>query len=103
MRFALRNTIEYCVAILIDRPIWPKNGRKYAHMVSDHNFAELHGFANRIGLPQKAFHDDHYDVVSYLVNDAISFGAKQVASRELLGRLKSAGLRRQRSLRSEAT
>ena len=31
-------------------------------MVSDASLDELHDFAERAGLPRRAFHGDHYDV-----------------------------------------
>ena len=48
--------------ILVDDPIWPAHGRRFAHLVSDSSYEELHRFAARLGLPDRAFHRDHYDL-----------------------------------------
>lgn len=82
--------------ILVDRPIWRARGRLWAHLVSDESHAELHDFAERVGLPRRAFHHDHYDLPAELHDDAQTLGAALVSSRELVQRLRAAGLRRQR-------
>lgn len=87
------------VAILVDTPIWPWRGRMWAHLVSDIGYDELHGFAERLGLPRRAFQGDHYDVDETLRGEAIALGAEPVSPRELLHRLRRAGLRRPRSER----
>ncbi|GAA1979681.1 DUF4031 domain-containing protein [Catenulispora subtropica] len=80
--------------ILIDPPTWPGHGRLWSHLVSDVSFAELHAFADRIGLPPRGFERDHYDIPSHLYETAVGAGATPVGSRELLLRLTAAGLRR---------
>ena len=82
--------------ILVDRAIWQARGRRWAHLVSDASHDELHDFAERLGLPRRAFHHDHYDVPAELHDDAQTLGATLVSSRELVRRLRAAGLRRQR-------
>ena len=83
--------------ILVDDAVWPSRGRRFAHLVSDSSFAELHDFAARLGLPQRAFHRDHYDVPAELREAAVVLGAEPVPSRELVHRLQAAGLRRRKS------
>jgi hypothetical protein len=80
--------------ILVDQPIWPAHGRRFAHLVSDESFDELHAFAATIGLPERAFHRDHYDIPDEWVAEAISAGATEVDARELVRRLRASGLRR---------
>jgi len=82
--------------ILVDPAMWPNRGRHWAHLVSDESHDELHAFAERLGLPTRAFHRDHYDLPSELRDRALELGAHPVTSRELLRRLKQAGLRHQR-------
>jgi 2-hydroxychromene-2-carboxylate isomerase len=65
-------------------------------MVSDVSHDELHRFAQRLGLPVRAFHGDHYDVPEELRADALALGAEAVDGRELVRRLRAAGLRRAR-------
>lgn len=79
--------------ILVDRPIWPAHGRRFAHLVSDASYAELHTFAARLGLPERAFHRDHYDLPAAWWDRAVAAGAHPVGPRELVRRLKAAGLR----------
>jgi len=82
--------------ILVDRPIWTAHGRHFAHLVSDASIEELHGFAARLGLPDRAFHRDHYDLPDVWWDRAVAAGAEPVDPRELVRRLKAAGLRRRR-------
>ena len=90
--------------ILVDRPIWaapvrePASGaddqpRRFAHLVSDESFEELHEFAARLGLPPRAFHRDHYDLPDTWWQRAVDAGATPVDPRELVRRLRAAGLR----------
>jgi hypothetical protein len=82
------------VAILVDQARWPWRGRRWAHLVSDVSYDELHDFADRLGIPRRAFQGDHYDVPTEIRARAIALGAEAVESRELLVRLRAAGLRR---------
>ncbi len=84
------------MAILVDGAVWPFRDRRWAHLVSDTSFAELHDFAARLGLPERAFHRDHYDVPAELREEAIALGAAPVAARDLVKRLRAAGLRRRK-------
>ena len=82
--------------ILVDQPIWPAHGRRFAHLVSDVSFEELHQFAARLGLPDRAFHRDHYDLPDAWWDRAVAAGAQPVDSREIVRRLRTAGLRRRK-------
>lgn len=79
--------------ILVDQARWPWRGRLWAHLVSDTSYDELHAFAARLGIPRKVFQGDHYDVPADLRDGAIGIGASAVDSRELVSRLRAAGLR----------
>lgn len=80
--------------ILIDPSAVPSRGRMWSHLVSDTSFEELHAFARRVGLPERGFHRDHYDVPAEAYDDLVAAGAHPVSSRELVARLRAAGLRR---------
>lgn len=84
------------MAILVDPAVWPWRGREWAHLVSDVSYAELHAFATRLGIPLEAFQGDHYDVPADLRARALALGAEEVGSKELVRRLRAAGLRRRR-------
>lgn len=84
------------MTILVDPAIWSFRGRKWAHLVSDVSYDELHDFAEQLGIPRRAFQGDHYDVPTEYRERAIELGASAVTSRELLKRLKAAGLRQYR-------
>lgn len=81
------------MAILIDPPAWPAHGTEFSHLVSDHSLEELHGFADRAGLPERAFDRDHYDVPRRRYADLVAQGAVPVAATELVRRLLGSGLR----------
>jgi hypothetical protein len=61
--------------------------------VSDESLDELHAFAAGIGIPRRGFHGDHYDIPEDHRDAVVSAGAVPVSSRELLRRLRAAGLR----------
>ena len=82
--------------IYIDEPTWPGHGRLWSHLVSDVSYAELHAFAEQLGIPRRAFERDHYDVVSDRFESALAAGAQLVTSREIVARLTRAGLRRRK-------
>lgn len=82
------------MAVLVDNAIWPWRGRLWAHLVSDQSHEELHAFAERLGIPRRAWQGDHYDVPSEVRERAIELGAQPVTGRELILRLKASGLRR---------
>ncbi|NBE99623.1 DUF4031 domain-containing protein [Nonomuraea sp. KC401] len=85
------------MTVLIDPPNWPgPRGLMWSHLVSDSSLSELHDFALRLGVPERAFDRDHYDVPETVHARAVSLGAQAVGSRELLQRLVAAGLRRRK-------
>lgn len=92
------------MSILVDQPIWPAHGRRFAHLISDTDLDELHEFAHTLGLPRRAFHNDHYDLPDDWWARAVAAGARPVNPRELVRRLRDAGLRhRPARLRRERT
>jgi hypothetical protein len=84
------------VAVLVDQAIWSWRGRRWAHMVSDVSYEELHVFAEALGIPRRAFQGDHYDVPEPHRQLALELGAIEVDARVLVRRLRAAGLRRSR-------
>jgi hypothetical protein len=80
--------------IYVDLPRWPGRGRLWSHLVSDVSYAELHAFAEAMGLPRRAFERDHYDVPEARFRVAVWLGATVVPSREIVRLLVGAGLRR---------
>lgn len=88
--------------LYVDTPRWPAHGRLWAHLISDVSAAELHAFAEAIGVPRRAFERDHYDVSAERARIAVWLGARQVPSREIIERLVGAGLRRPRHLITRA-
>jgi hypothetical protein len=82
--------------ILVDPAVWPWRDRRWAHLVSDESYEELHAFAERLGLPRRAFHRDHYDIPADLRDSAVELGAQPVSSREIVRRLQRSGLRRRK-------
>jgi hypothetical protein len=85
--------------ILIDRPYWPAHGRLWSHLVSDTSLAELHAFAEALGVPRQGFDRDHYDIPAERYRVAVWLGARPVASRELVAALYRRGLRRPKHVR----
>ena len=81
------------VTVLVDEARWLWRGRRWCHLVSDKSLGELHAFAARLGVPRRAFQGDHYDLHEDLRRDAVANGAAEVPSRELVVRLRAAGLR----------
>lgn len=84
------------MTILIDPPQVPWRGRMWSHLASDASYEELHDFAARLGVPERGFDGDHYDVPAEAYDDLVAAGAVPVRSRELVERLVRAGLRRRK-------
>ncbi|MGA5139229.1 DUF4031 domain-containing protein [Streptomyces azureus] len=82
------------MTVYIDPPTWPGHGRMWSHLVSDVSFEELHTFAERLGVPRRAFERDHYDIPAERYADVVAAGAVEVSSREVVRLLHGAGLRR---------
>jgi hypothetical protein len=85
--------------ILIDPPSVPSRGRLWSHLASDTSYDELHAFARRLGVPERGFDGDHYDVPAEAHDAAVAAGAVPVRSRELVARLVRAELRVRKSPR----
>ncbi len=83
--------------ILIDPPNVPSRGRMWSHVASDESYAELHEFARLLGIPERGFDRDHYDVPAEYYDQVIALGAEPVTSRELVKRLVASGLRRRKN------
>jgi hypothetical protein len=81
------------VTILIDEARWWWRGKKWCHLVSDASYDELHEFAARTGIPRRGFQGDHYDIPEEYRAELIAAGAVEIESRELVRRLRAAGLR----------
>ena len=79
--------------MLVDDPLWWWRGRRWCHLVSDVSLDELHRFAAAAGVSRRAFQGDHYDIPEEHREQLIAAGAVAVPSRELLRRLRAAGLR----------
>lgn len=85
--------------ILIDPPNAAGHGRLWSHLASDSDYAELHVFARELGIPERGFDRDHYDVPAEWYDRVVELGATPVSSRELVARLRAAGLRRRKPAR----
>ena len=84
------------MTLLIDPPNSPGHGRLWSHLASDESFEELHRFAASLGIPQRGFDRDHYDIPEEYYDAAVAAGATPVSSKELVRRLNAAGLRRRK-------
>lgn len=82
------------MALLIDEAHWPWRDCMWCHLVSDSSLEELHDFAGRLGIPERGFQGDHYDLPEDLRTMAIEQGAIAVSSREIIMALRASGLRR---------
>lgn len=87
------------MAIIIDPPAVPAHGRIWSHLASDTSYEELHEFARMLGIPERGFDRDHYDVPSEYYEQVLALGAEPVTSRELVTRLVASGLRRRKRSR----
>jgi len=68
-------------------------------MVSDVSIEELHAFAALLEISERGFHRDHYDLPETYREQAVALGAIEVTSRELLHRMRAAGMRVRKSQR----
>ncbi|MEM9204055.1 MAG: DUF4031 domain-containing protein [Actinomycetota bacterium] len=82
------------MAVLVDPAVWEWRGAQWAHLVSDESYDELHEFARRLGKRRLGFQGDHYDIETVDRERALALGAEAIDSRELVRRLRAAGLRR---------
>jgi len=84
------------MTVIIDPTNAAGHGRLWSHLASDSSFDELHAFARTVGVPERGFDRDHYDVPSEWYDRVVEAGALPVSSRELVRRLHAAGLRRRK-------
>ncbi len=84
------------MTILIDPPNAEGHGRLWSHLASDSSYEELHAFARTLGIPERGFDRDHYDVPEHWYDQVVAAGALPVTSRELVTALVAAGLRRRK-------
>jgi Protein of unknown function (DUF4031) len=84
--------------LYVDPPAWPARGRLWSHLISDVSPAELHAFAEMLGAPRRGFERDHYDIPAERFPAAVWLGARVVPTREIVRRLRDAGLRRPKHL-----
>jgi len=89
-------TYDRGVAILIDPPRPEAHGRRWSHLVSDTSLAELHDFARSVGIPDRGFEGDHYDVPEERYAAVVAAGARPTPARDLLRALQASGLRMQK-------
>ena len=87
------------MAILIDQAQWPWRDWLWCHMISDTSVSELKEFAQKMGIPERGFQGDHFDLPEHMRSVAIEHGAREVSSREILQALYGAGLRQRPSER----
>ncbi len=81
------------MTLLVDDARWWWRGQRWCHLVSDESLEELHAFAAGLGIPHRAFQGDHYDIPEDRRAAVVAAGAVVVPSRELVRRLRQAGLR----------
>ena len=84
------------MAILIDPPRPEAHGRRWSHLVSDTSLDELHAFARTVGIPERGFEGDHYDVPEEWYAAVVAAGARPTPARDLLRALQASGLRLQK-------
>jgi 8-oxo-dGTP pyrophosphatase MutT (NUDIX family) len=84
------------VAILIDPPRAEAHGRRWSHLVSDTSLDELHAFARVVGIPERGFEGDHYDIPEERYASVVAAGATPTSARDLLRALQASGLRMQK-------
>ncbi len=80
------------MTVYVDEAIWKWRGRRWCHLVAD-DIAELHEFANRLGLLRQWFQSkpgrpwrDHYDLPDEARVQALAMGAKPLTTREMAER-----------------
>ena len=87
------------MSVYVDEPLWEHRGRMWCHLTAD-TVDELHAFAQRLGLPRRAFQSrpgrpwvDHYDLPETWRPLAIERGAVPLTFRDAVGQMRE---RRQR-------
>jgi hypothetical protein len=66
------------MSVYVDDAVTLWRGQRWAHLMAD-TLAELHAFADRLGIPRRAFQNKtsgaHYDLTADMREDAIQLGA----------------------------
>jgi hypothetical protein len=79
------------MAVMVDPlapyPRRPMGRDEWCHLATDTDFEELHQFAERLGLPRKAFQGDHYDLDRPMRQAAVALGAELVSTRQMVLRM----------------
>lgn len=81
------------MTLFVDDSRWSHRDHVWCHMVSDVSLDELHAFARSLGIPERGFHGDHYDLPTHVREEAVRRGAVEVSSRDIVRILSKAGLR----------
>lgn len=81
------------MTIFVDQCRWFYKDHRWCHMVSDVSIEDLHRFAAHLGLSIRGFHADHYDLQQHVREVAVSHGAIEVTSREVVTVLIQSGIR----------
>jgi Protein of unknown function (DUF4031) len=70
------------MSVYVDDAVHLWRGRRWAHLLAD-DLDELHAFAERLGLPRRAFQDKrsgaHYDIDAALRERALALGAMAIS------------------------
>ena len=69
------------MTVYIDDYRVPYRGRRICHMIADTD-AELHAMATALGISERWFHRDHYDVTDELHAAAVALGAVPITARD---------------------
>jgi 8-oxo-dGTP pyrophosphatase MutT (NUDIX family) len=68
----------------------------WSHLISDESLEQLHAFAAGLGIPDRGFEGDHYDVPEVRYAAAVAAGARPTDAKDLVRRLHASGLRMQK-------
>ena len=77
------------MAILIDPPRTEAHGRRWSHLVSDTSLDELHRVRRSLGIPERGFEGDHYDIPEERYAAVVAAGARPTPARDLLRALQA--------------
>jgi hypothetical protein len=70
------------MSVYVDDAVHLWRGRRWAHLLAD-DLDELHAFAERLGLPRRAFQEKrsgaHYDIDAALRERALALGAMAIS------------------------
>ena len=64
------------MTLYIDPPEAAGHGRMWSHLASDTSFEELHAFARELGIPERGFDHDHYDVPAEWYGQVLALGVR---------------------------